>query len=176
MELEDVMEKANSLWNGFWKKIFMLSCVGLVLACFGFLVFRVLFVNFVDNYEIPYKYDTRTGKIEKLNHTGYIVTPPFLVKVHSVDGRPMQVCISAIQRVLNCKLVEFNPAGLELFLQWHGRNDYTNDGGTRETPTTFNQILMAYAYDGSGKSYPFLTVIRELKPEEVSPGPVGPPR
>ena len=34
---------------------------------------------------------------------------------------------------------------------------------------------MAYAYDGSGKSYPFLTVIRELKPEEVT-APTEPQR
>lgn len=167
MEFQDVRAEANHLLKGFWMKLVVFLVVAVFLSGFGLLVFRVTCVNFVDNYEIPYKYDRRSGKIEKLSHTGYIVTPPLLVNVHSVDGRPMQVCISAIQRVLNCKLVEFNPNGLELFLQWHGRNDYTNDRGTRENPTTFNQILMAYAYDGSGKSYPFLTVIRELKPEEV---------
>ncbi len=167
METEDFLTTANRLWEGFWTKLFVFLFVVVVLSGIGLLVFRMTCVNFVDNYEVAYKYDLKTGKIERINRTGYIVTPPFLVKVHSVDGRPMQVCISAIQRVLNCKLVEFNPDGLELFLQWHGRNNYTNEGGTRETPTTFNQILMAYAYDGSGKSYAFLTVIRELKPEEV---------
>lgn len=168
MENEEILEKAGRLWKGFWTKLFVFLAVAVVLSGFGLIVFRITCVNFVDNYEIPYKYDRWTGKIEKLNRTGYIVTPPILVNVHSIDGRPMQVCISAIQRVLNCKLVEFNPAGLKLFLQWHGRNDYTNDGSTRERPTILNQILMAYAYDGSSKSYPFLTVIRELKPEEVA--------
>ena len=139
----------------------------LIFALFALLVFRVTCVTFVDNYNIPYTFDLRNGQVERVSHTGYIVRPPLVVKVHSVDGRPMQVCISAIQRVLNCKLVQFNPEGLELFVKWHGRGDYSNDGGTRENPTTFNQILMAYAYEGSGKNYPFLTVIRELKPEEM---------
>lgn len=175
MDNNEVLAMGKQLGKSLWLKSLAFVVLMVVLAGFGLLVFRVTCVNFVDNYEIPYKYDRRSGKIEKLSHTGYIVTPPLLVNVHSVDGRPMQVCISAIQRVLNCKLVEFNPEGLELFLQWHGRNDYTNDGGTRENPTTFNQILMAYAYDGSGKSYPFLTVIRELKPEEVA-APTEPQR
>jgi hypothetical protein len=175
MDSEDILEKVKEVRSNFWGTLIAFLIGLLLFFGLGLLIFRITCVNFVDNYEIAYKYDTTTGKIERLNHTGYIVTPPFLVKVHSVDGRPMQVCISAIQRVLNCKLVEFNPSGLELFLQWHGRNDYTNDGGTRETPTPFNQILMAYAYDGSGKSYPFLTVIRELKPEEVT-APVEKPR
>ena len=99
--------------------------------------------------------------------TGYILSWPIVNKVHTVDGRPMQVCISAVQRVLNCKLVEFDRKGLELFLQWHGRDNYSNESGTRESPTTFNEILKAYAYEGSGKKYPFLRIIRELKPEEI---------
>ena len=167
MEFEYVRANANNLLKGFWTRLFIVLVISMAVVFFSLIAFRVTCVNFVDNYEVPYKFDRMTGKIEKLSRTGYIVTPPFLVNVHSVDGRPMQVCISAIQRVLNCKLVQFNPDGLELFLQWHGRNDYSNDGGTRENPTQFNQILMAYAYEGSGKNYPFLTIIRELKSEEV---------
>lgn len=65
------------------------------------------------------------------------------------------------------KLVQFNPAGLDLFLSWHGRDNYDTSASSK-----LNPILMSYAYDGSGKSYPFLTVIRELKPEE-SIAPTG---
>ncbi len=139
------------------------------------LLFRVLFVNFVDNYELGYKYDLRSGKTAVLSRTGYFVTLPFVVSVHHIDLRPMQVCISAIQRVLNCKLVQFNPTeeGVQLFLLWHGRQNYdgpdttthsTNGAVARET--YFQSVLKNYAYDGSGKAYPFLTVLRELKPEE----------
>jgi hypothetical protein len=146
----------------------LVMAVMLVLALIAGCTFRACCVTFVDNYQIGYKYDRATGKIEILGRKGYIVTPPVIVDVHTIDGRPMQVCISAIQRVLNCKLVEFDPKGLELFLSWHGRANYSNSGGTRESPTQFNQILMAYAYDGSGKSYPFLHVISEIKPEDTA--------
>lgn len=130
--------------------------------------YRSCCVTFVDNYEAGYQYDKRNGQITHLNRTGYITHVPFFVNIHTVDLRPMQVCINASSRVLNCKLVQFNPAGLELFLSWHGRHDYDNDPvGTESTPSKFNQILMSYAYDGSGKTYPFLTIIRELKTEEA---------
>lgn len=147
----------------FYKKHwFSAGLTTLVFVAFiGLLFFRIMFVNFVDNYEQGYKFDLRIGQIERVDHTGYVVTWPFIVQVHTVDLRPMQVCINANSRVLNCKLVKFNPDGLELFLSWHGRSDY-NNGGT----SNFNQILMSYAYDGSGRTYPFLTVIRELKNEE----------
>lgn len=146
--------------------------VGLVALLIGLLGFRVLFVNFVDNYEMAYKFDTRSGQIKILTEGsdwqhGYIVTPPLLVKVHTVDLRPMQVCMNANQRVLNCKLIRFDPAGLHLFLEWHGRSDYDGPSGTANEESKFSDILKSYAFDGSGKGYPFLIVLRELKPEEV---------
>jgi hypothetical protein len=131
--------------------------LGALLA--GLLVFYMLFVNFVDNYELGYKFDLRTGKIVLLQKQGYVITAPFVVKVHTVDLRPMQVCINANARVLNCKLVQFNPKGIDTFLAWHGRDTYD--------ARNLNPILMSYAYDGSGKTYPFLTVLRELKPEDT---------
>lgn len=143
----------------------------LALALVGLIGFRILFVDYVDNYQLPYKFDARTGTITILPEPGYQVTPPFVVSVHHVDMRPMQVCINANQRVLNCKLVQFDPKGIELFLSWHGRNDYNGPGnGTQQGSgtTTFSEILKSYAYDGSGKNYPFLRIIRELKPEEAS--------
>ncbi len=133
-----------------------------VLLIVGLTIFRLFWVDFVDNYELGYKFDSRTGQITVLKESGYYVTPPFVVKIHTVDLRPMQVCINANQRVLNCKLVQFNSDGLELFLAWHGRQDYTIGNAN----STLSQILLSYAYDGSGKNYPFLTVLRELKNEE----------
>ncbi|OGD31314.1 hypothetical protein A3C91_03005 [Candidatus Azambacteria bacterium RIFCSPHIGHO2_02_FULL_52_12] len=143
--------------------------VTIVVSFLLLLVYRVVFLTFTDNYVTTYRYDLigeNKGKNTIVPRNGYVFAWPFIQKVHIVDKRPMQVCISAIQRVLNCKLVQFNPAGLDLFLAWHGRDDYENNG-TRENPSQFNQILMAYAYEGSGKEYPFLTVIRELKPSEI---------
>jgi hypothetical protein len=147
------------------------------LLLMALVAFRVLFVTYIDNYELGYKFDARTGEISILPHTGYVVATPFVVSVHSIDLRPMQVCISAIQRVLNCKLVQFNPEpeAVKLFLSWHGRQDY--DGPSTSSSqsmngasqyTYFQNVLLNYAYDGSGKSYPFLTILREIKPDETS--------
>ncbi len=130
------------------------------------ILFRITFVDFVDNYQMGYKFDTRTGEITVLEEVGYYVTPPIVVKIHTVDLRPWQVCINANQRVLNCKLVQFNRSkeGLELFISWHGRKDY--EGGNEQTGS-FTDILKSYAYDGSGKNYPFMTILRDLKPGET---------
>ncbi|MBP9687018.1 MAG: hypothetical protein KBD66_04440 [Candidatus Doudnabacteria bacterium] len=152
-----------------FKELSRLSKLGLTIAAlliFGLIgwgFFYALFVDFVDNYELGYKYDARSGKVERIGRTGYVITWPFVVKVHKVDLRPMQVCNNANSRVLNCKLVQFNGDGLELFLSWHGRNDYSGD-------SNLSDILRSYAYDGSGKAYSFLKVIRELKPEEAIAG------
>src|SRR3989344_1128859 len=151
-----------------WEVLGIVIGAVLVLAIAGLILFRMFCVNFVDNYELGYKYTlfgAGKGKIEVLKEQGYIIIAPFIVKVHKVDLRPMQVCINANQRVLNCKLVQFNPKGLELFLSWHGRGDYSGEENLKE-------ILKSYAYDGSGRSYPFLTIIRELKPEESLAFPV----
>jgi hypothetical protein len=130
-----------------------------LLGSLGGCTYFNAFYSFVDNYELAYKYNRRTGEVSRVGRTGYIWALPILENIHAVDLRPMQVCINANSRVLNCKLVQFNPKGLELFLSWHGRDDYSY--------YALNPILMSYAYDGSEKEYPFLTVLRELKPSEV---------
>ncbi|MBI4118252.1 MAG: hypothetical protein HY455_01790 [Parcubacteria group bacterium] len=150
----------------------VLTVVGFIaaLAFVGAIIFRIGWVNFVDNYELGYKYDARTGEISRIERNGYVINPPFLVIVGTIDLRPMQVCINANARVLNCKLVKFNPEGLDLFLSWHGR-DYRS-GATVPTgtgATALGEILKSYAFDGSSKTYPFLTVLRELKAEDVAP-------
>jgi hypothetical protein len=132
-------------------------------------IFRITCVDFIDNYELGYKFDTRTGKTEIIKEKGYIVTPPFLVKVHTIDLRPVQVCINANSRVLNCKLVKFNPKGFDLFISWHGRDDYeisTSVGGTQSSGN-LAEILKSYAYDGSKdleKEYPFIEIMKDLNP------------
>lgn len=140
----------------------------ILLPIVGAICFRSCCVTFVDNYELGYRYDLRTGQVSRVGRTGYVLHYPLIIKIHTVDLRPMQVCINANSRVLNCKLVQFNPDGLETFIAWHGRDNY--DGGSASmsgsVTGSFNNILMSYAFDGSGKTYPFLTVIRELKPEE----------
>lgn len=174
------INEARSWIRNFLSSVFGWVILLVILGALGFVVFRIGWVNFVDNYQMAYKFDTRSGKVEILTEEkrdvsgvtktewtrGYIVTVPILVKVHTVDLRPMQVCMNANMRVNNCKLVEFNPMGLAIFLDWHGRADYEGPSGSaKDTP--FSEILKSYAFDGPNTKYPFLRVLRELKPEEV---------
>lgn len=150
----------------YWARAWIRICVIFMTMLFLALFFRITFVNFVDNYQMGYKFDARTGEVTILDEVGYYVTWPIIIKIHTVDLRPWQVCINANQRVLNCKLVQFkkNKSGLELFISWHGRKNY--EGGS-ETTGSFTDILKSYAYDGRAKGYPFLTILRDLKPEEL---------
>ena len=122
---------------------------------------------FVDNYELGYKFNKIDGTITVIEHPGYISRTPFLETVQTIDLRPRQVCInvgyssgsdSPNRRVLNCKLVQFDPKGLALFLSWHGRDSYEG--------STLDDLLKIYAYDGTGRNYPFLKVLRELKTDD----------
>lgn len=180
------MTNVRSFLKSFWGNLWSILIGAIVFLLIGLALFRIILVNFVDNYEMAYKFDARTGQTTILTTTdpmtkkqvydhGYFVTWPFVVKVHTVDMRPMQVCINANARVLNCKLVQFNLAGIDTFLAWHGRDDYegpgnasANGSGNSSGSTPFSEILKSYAYDGSGRSYPFMTVLRELKPEETA--------
>ena len=141
----------------------IISAALLIVSAFFFIFFKPW--AFVDNYELGYKFNMTSGQITVLDRPGYHFITPIIESVHTIDTRPRQVCINAgggtqntssvNQRVLNCKLVQFNRAGLELFIQWHGRDDYSGP--------VFDDLLKIYAYDGSGKNYPFLNVLRELK-------------
>ena len=166
---QETVELVKRYWRVPWVLFGEIIAVILVVLSF----FWALCVNFVDNYELGYLFDARNGKITILNRTGYFVTMPLVVSVRTVDMRPMQVCINANQRVLNCKLIQFDPKGIELFLSWHGRKNYAApSGGTdangKAYTSEFSEILKSYAYEGTGKNYPFLRIIRDLKPEDAA--------
>ena len=125
--------------------------------------------GYVDYHELGYIFDSRNGKVTVLEHPGYYSRVPLFQNIHTVDLRPRQVCItvgnsnsdSANTRVLNCKLVSFNPLGLKQFISWHGRGDYNG--------SLLNDLLKIYAYDSTGKTYPFLTISTELKDADQKP-------
>jgi hypothetical protein len=163
-----------------------LGCFGL-FCLFLLIVFLIFFKpwSYIENYQLGYKFDKRNGSITVIPHTGYVGRTPIFEAVNTIDLRPRQVCITvggptaagtgsgANARVLNCKLVEFTPGpaphypGLALFLSWHGRADYED--------SNLDDLLKIYAYDGSGRTYPFLKVLRELKNDDAVPNqvPVG---
>ena len=160
----------------------------IVIGIFGALVYRATFWTFVDNYEFAYRFNGQTGVTTPLKNAdgsyqhGYVRSFPFINQVHTIDTRPIQLCIGGSNsnttasgtssgggvssRVLNCKLVQFNPEGYATFIAWHGRADYTHN--------SLETILMNYAYDQSNQKYPFLTILKELKNEDVQASvPVG---
>jgi hypothetical protein len=164
---KEITWNTNVNWLGLItiKKSSALILNFLILSLIGGLCFYVLFVDFVDQHEKGYRYDLTTGKITKLARTGYFITPPLIVKINTFDLRPVQVCIrasinstnsTAPDRILNCKLVRFNPDGLELFIKWHGRN-----------PANVPEILKSYAYEGLGNTYPFLDIITEVSAQST---------
>jgi hypothetical protein len=134
----------------------------LVLALVVALFLRVTFVDFVDNYEFGYRFNALSGEITEIDQKGYIWSAPFITKIHKIDTRPFQVKVSANDRVLNAKLVQFNPKGYKLFISWHGRDDYDK--------IKLDPILTSYAFDPSQNDYPFLLVLKELKNEEKNLG------
>ena len=143
---------SEKFWAVVGSSILFLVVLAIVvrLSCFGY----------VENYELGYQFDTVSGKTTKLINkdktfkNGYIYANP-LVFIYTIDLRPMQVSINANNRVLNAKLVQFNPTGFEKFIAMHGNANYSQEN--------LKDILMSYAYDDSSKDFNFLTILKELK-------------
>jgi len=165
----------QSLFTGFWRRLTAVIVVLVGLVSIGSFLFRISCVTAVDNYELAFNYNWWTGKIEKLDRAGWIIRWPIVNSVHTIDLRPYQISITAdIQknvsgsssdrgigaRVLNAKLVRFNPEGLDTFIEWHGRRAGNN---TRQ----MLEILKAYAFDSEGgRGCPFLTVSGVVTPNQ----------
>ena len=148
----------------------LLAAVGFV----GLLVFRMFFVTFVDNYELGYIYNARTGKVVRMERTGYVVATPFINAVHTIDLRPGQVCMNANARVLNCKLVRFNPDGFDTVITWHGRGagegeGYATSSSGGGTSGGIYEILKSYAFNvNEGRDCPFLTILDDMRRKDAA--------
>jgi hypothetical protein len=160
--------------NGTWFTIKWILPSTLVLVIIVAIILRAFFVSFVDKHELGYSYNKFTGNITQFDRTGYFLYLPWAMSIHSIDLRPMQLQITAHsfgntgttvdmvnQRVLNAKLVRFNPVGLETFIEWHGR-----DAG--DSRRELAEILRCYAFDrNEGVDCPFLSVERQLTPDQT---------
>ncbi|MCC6639488.1 hypothetical protein IT409_02935, partial [Candidatus Falkowbacteria bacterium] len=107
-------------------KWFVAVCLTIVVGIVLAVGFRAAFVYEVEFAQIGFIYNRVNGKIEKVPHPGYRIVYPFIEEGNTIDARPFQVCINANNRVLNCKLVQFDPKGLDVFLSLHGR-DFQNN-------------------------------------------------
>ena len=132
------------------------------ICLIGFIVFRIFWVTSVDKHEFAFSFNRFTGGIETCTNSGWYVRAPIKYSVYTIDCRPVQITISANQRVLNAKLVRFDPEGIETFIKWHGMNAASgmNSGNLPE-------ILKCYAFDSvNGEDCPFLEVIQEIAPNQ----------
>jgi hypothetical protein len=159
---ENVSHFQRPSWRSIGTILVSIIAVGVVLLG----GFWVLFVNHIDQHEVGYKVERlKGGTLSVIPEKGWVVTPPFVTKVYTIDLRPRQVCQRMGKvgthgdtdgvngRVLNCKLVEFNPAGLRTLIDWHGVQNGDVSG-----------ILGIYAYDQLGRPYPFLTIKEQSAP------------
>lgn len=150
-----------------------------VVVLLGAGLFYLFFVSFVDNYELGFTFNRFSGEIKALDRTGYFIFNPIKYKVHAIDLRPYQLSITAsfndssisqgvASRVLNAKLVQFNPTGLKTFVAWHGR-------GAGDHLSNLKEIMKCYAFDREGgKDCPFIIVLSEINPSQTPtlPDPV----
>lgn len=139
------------------------AIIGIPTIIFGLVAFWILCLNHIAPQQIGVAYDSINGEVSVQQKPGWYVTHPF-VQVASVDTRPFQVCLNAGARILNCKLIKFNPEGASEFVKlqgfhyWNGPGSSCNNCNTSE----FARIMMGYAY--SERQYPFIDVLEEIKP------------
>lgn len=147
------------------KGIGILFAALVVLAFVGLIIFRMFFLSFVDKHELGYKFDRFQGTITVVDHSGWVVRNPVRYDVHTIDLRPYQVSITAnigvSPRILNAKLVRFNPDGLNTFISWHGR-------GAGSDVESLKELLKCYAFDREeGRDCPFLVVVSDIAPGQA---------
>ncbi len=131
-------------------------------------IFLANTLHYVEKHELGYTFDRFNGEVQIVPHTGWVVRNPFHYSVYTIDLRPYQVSITAAtattgisDRILNAKLVRFNPAGLQTFISWHGCGAGGSVGNLKE-------ILKCYAFDKqNGADCPFVTVVSELSPDQA---------
>ncbi|MEK7147755.1 MAG: hypothetical protein AAB758_00495 [Patescibacteria group bacterium] len=147
-----------------WRKVgISAAIVAGVLIALSLIGFWIWYANWVTNItknEIGYVFNRDNGQVEMLEHGGWVVRSPIWYDVYKIDRRPNQVCMNANSRVLNCKLVKFNPQGFDTFIEWHGPS--AGQGGA------IYEILKSYAFNvNEGRDCPFLTITDDMRRKDA---------
>jgi hypothetical protein len=146
-----------------WSYVLGFFAILFVVGLIGFGIWYGLWVTTIDQHELGFVFNRGNGQIDKIDRKGWVIRTPIKYSVHKLDLRPYQITISANQRVLNAKLVRFNPDGLAKFIEWHGRN-------AGDLTSNLLEILKCYAFDkANGEDCPFLTVVQEIEPNQGVP-------
>ena len=155
MENRETLKK-DFPWSTLWWTLGIVAAAVFV----SFLIFWLGWIHTIGQTELAYKVDRlNDGKITVFEKKGWVIVPPLIEEYHSIDLKPTRICLGeANVRVLNCKLVQFDPNGLALFIEWHN----VQDGDV-------SRILLPYAFDVNSQEYPFLKIL----PESTSSSPLS---
>lgn len=164
MQFDVLFENVGS----FFKKLSWWIVILLIVCVIALPFWRWGWVTLIEKHEFAFVFNKVGGAVNIINHTGYYIANPITKRVHTIDLRPHQIQINnngtstmsahadVNSRVLNAKLVRFNPAGLDTFIAWHGM-----DAG--DDVDKLLSILKIYAFDpDGGKDCPFLIVEKSL--------------
>jgi len=105
-----------------------------------------------------------TGEVSVDTIPGPQLSPPW-VQISRIDTRPRRICIDCSCRVLNCKLVQFDPQGWREFVDregfewWWWSNRISFNSGGEVTYRGQDWILRGYAFEGG--DYSFIKVYKE---------------
>lgn len=133
-------------------------CIILTISFVSCLIILLAGITSIKKHEFAFLFDRKEGKVIKIDRTGWIFRNPFRYGSHKIDLRPYQLKLNANNRVLNAKLVRFDPNGLNTFISWHGV-----DAG--DNLSNLLEILKSYAFDvENGEDCPFLKVEKRIAP------------
>lgn len=129
---------------------------------FAMLLFYTAFLNHVAINEVGIAYNSVGGKIWVKSHPGWYLTAP-TVEVATISTLPTKVTIPSEAKVINTKIVRFNPDGIDEFIRLQGFSYFSDQG--------VENVLMGYAF--SGKKYPFLDILQDSGDETFTPKPLN---
>ena len=138
--------------------------IGLGVLVLALFVFYLACLNHVDINEIGVAYNSVGGKVWIQDHPGWYLTSP-TVEVATITTLPLKVEIPTEAKIINAKMVRFNPAGIDEFIRLQGFSYFTNQ--------SMQSNLLGYAY--SGRQFPFLEVIQDIGTENVTTKPLNSP-
>ncbi len=160
MSSNENSENTKSKWD--WKLVlgwFVGTSMAILLSA------GMLCINSITPPDFAYSVDYwNGGKVSPINQQGIVFTSPF-VRVYKIDTLARQECLKVgdtssndglSSRISNCKLLKFNPAGLNELIARHGAS----------TDGNISKILALHAFDTSTTLPPFVEIVPQKSMEE----------
>lgn len=125
------------------------------------LVYLLCF-HYTSAHEVGICWNKVAGTLVR-DQPGINVTAPWVRCAH-IDTRPQRVCIdTAGNGKANCRLVQFNPAEFEAFVEnegfsyWWWANRLSFNAGHQHEYRGVNDILRGYAYEATPRNFVSVT-------------------